>query len=232
MLCSFYCFIHVYPRATWDVEGIKDRKDVLTTRAVAWTERTSISPTCAETATFKFCRLCSTNYRLRQPMNWAPFEDTPKTCAAFPPSKILDDSFTWHVTLKTEIWATPVSTSSSTSEAPIAQARDMPPFYWIPARLLTLWMSKKVTKILITIWMSTECKETGATTTDDSSLKIVPGMWTLGTIGSSSLLSCDTSALDRSRSGPPANQRAGSVVGEATGRRERPASNSVVPFCQ
>ena len=113
LLCLFYCFIYVYPRATRDVEGIKDRKDEFTTYAVAWPERTSISPTCAETTTFKFYRLFSNNYRQRQPMKWAPFEDAPRTCAAFPVSRILDDSSTWHETSKTELWATPVSTSSS-----------------------------------------------------------------------------------------------------------------------
>ena len=75
-----------------------------------------------------------------------------------------------------------------TSEAPIAQAHDMPSFHWIPARLLILWMSKGVPHILITIWMS-------------------------------------TSALDHSRSGPPANQRDRPAVGEATGRHERPSSD-------
>ena len=54
-----------------------------------------------------------------------------------------------------------------TSEAPIAQARDMTPFYRIPARLLILRMSKGVAQMLITIWMSTEGKEAGATTTGD-----------------------------------------------------------------
>ena len=37
--------------------------------------------------------------------------------------------------------------------------------------------------MLAATWMSTERKETGATTTDDSSLEILPGMWTLGTAG-------------------------------------------------
>ena len=39
LLCLFYCFIHVYPKATWDVEGIKDLKDVLRTYAVIYPKR-------------------------------------------------------------------------------------------------------------------------------------------------------------------------------------------------
>ena len=52
------------------------------------------------------------------------------------------------------------------------------------------------------------------------------GRW--GTAGSSSTHPWNNTALGRSRSGPPANQRAGPAVGEAAGRHKRPASDSVV----
>ena len=142
------------------------------THAVAWPKRTSISLTFAEPSNFKFCRQFSTNYQLRQPMNWAPFVDAPRTCAASPASRILDDSSTWHVTSKTESWAPPVSTSSSTSEAPIAQARDMPPLLSDPRKTPRITDEQGSTIIMIIIWMSTEGKETGTTTADDLSLEI------------------------------------------------------------
>ena len=111
--CFCLLFIYVYLKASWDVEGIKDLKDVLRTCAVVQPEKTTILLHIAEHATFKFCRLFSNNYRLRQPMNWAPFENAPRTRAAFPASRILDDSSAWQETSKTESWATPVSNPSS-----------------------------------------------------------------------------------------------------------------------
>ena len=166
----------------------------------------------------------STTYRLRQPMCWAPFEDASGTCAAFPASRILDDFSTGHGTSKTQPWATPVSTSSFTREAPIAQACDIPPpFYRIIARFPKLWLQygcqrrgRRLKQNLLAnqVWkFYQEC-----------------GRW--DTAGSSSTHPWNNTALGRSRSGLPANQRAGPAVGEAAGRHERPANDSVVLLCQ
>ena len=154
--------------------------DVLTTYVVAWPKRISISPTFTDPVIHEYCRLLSTSLHFRQPMNWTPFEDAPRTCAAFPASRILDDSSTCRGTSKTEPWVTPVSTSNFTREAPIAQARDMPPLLSDPCKTPRYygWASKA--KIIIIVWMSTEGKETGATSADVLSPKILPGMLTLG----------------------------------------------------
>ena len=127
---SFLLFYLCTSERFVDVEGNKDQKDELTTYDVAWSERMWISTTFAESVIYKFRRLFWANFNLRLPLNWALFEDAPRTCAAFSTSKMLDDSSNWCGTSKTEPWATPVSTSSFTREAPITQARDMPPFFF------------------------------------------------------------------------------------------------------
>ena len=132
-MCFFCCFIYVYPRASRDVKGNKDRKDVLTTYAVAWPVR---------------CRF----HWLLQSLPSKSFS------AYFRPIFTFVNPWTGHPS-KTEPWATPVSTSSFTREAPIAQDRDMPPLYRVPARLLVITDEQGTPKS----WLQYGCRRRGRT---------------------------------------------------------------------